>query len=142
MGRGWHTFRLDEKEMTNDNDNDVMDVIESQIEAGSLLGGRYYVILQDTGAGAFTVKGYDTTGKEYENEEDFSPAYVMLHAVMTQLRENTDEMYDKGVAEIEYGLAAESMAENAEEGDDKEFLEAMVNSTTSNIIKVDFGRKQ
>ena len=128
--------------MTNDNDNDVTDILESQLEAGSLLGGRYYVVLQDTGAGKFTVKGYDTTGKNYEDDEDFSASYIMLHAVMTQLRENTDEMYDKGVAEIEYGLAAESMAENAEEGDDKEFLEAMVNSTTSNIIKVDFGRKQ
>jgi len=135
---------LDEKEMTNDNDDSVMDEIDAQIEAGSLLGGRYYIVLKDSGEGAFTVKGYDTTSKDYEEDEDFTPAYIMLHAVMTQLRENTDEMYDKGVAEIEYSLMAESMAEEAasDDEDDKDFLESMITSTTANIIKVDFGKKQ
>ena len=117
--------------MANDND------IQQSMETMSLLPDRYYIILRSTGDGEFTLSAYDTTNKTYEEDEDFDAAMVIQEGVLDMIRTDTEEVYDKGVAAIQFRLVGEEWLE--EEGiTDPEITKAV----EGNVVKVDFGQKQ
>ena len=117
--------------MANDND------IQQSMEALSLLPDRYYIILRSTGNNEFTLSAYDTTSKTYEEDEDFDSAMVIQEGVLDMVRMHTEEIYDRGVAAIQFRLVGEEWIE--EEGiTDPEIKKTI----EGNVVKVDFGQKQ
>lgn len=113
------------------------DEFETNSEIMSLLPNRYYIILKATGNNEFTLSAYDTTSNTYEEEEDFTSAMVMQEGVLDMIRFHTEDVYDRGVASIQFKLVGKEMLEEAEVDDPK--LNKIVEG---NIIKVDFGREQ
>ena len=108
--------------------------LNKQVEIMSLLPDRYYVILKPLDGENFTLTAYDTTNKTYENEEDFNPAMVIQEGIMESIKDNLDDVYDRGAASIQFKQTAESMIEEVEE--------ELKYQASDNIIKVDFGKKQ
>ena len=108
--------------------------IQKQVEIMSLLPDRYYIILKPLDDENFMLTAYDTTSRTYENEEDFNPAMIIQEGVMETIRDNLDDVYDRGAASIKFKHTAESMIEEVEEEFKHQF--------NDNVIKVDFGNKQ
>ena len=113
------------------------DEFNQAMEAASLLPDRYYIILRSTGDGEFTLSAYDTTGNEYEDDEDFTPAMLIQEGALDMIRFHTDELYDQGVASVKFRIAGQDMLEEAEVDDPK-----LVKAVKDNVIRVDFGTEQ
>ena len=113
------------------------DEIQKNAEVMSLLPDRYYIILRSTGDNEFTLSAYDTTDKTYEDDEDFTSAMVIQEGVLDLIRFETDDVYDRGVASIQFKLVGKEMMEEAEIEDPK-----LTKQVEGNIIKVDFGKLQ
>jgi hypothetical protein len=124
-------LQIGTKKMANDND------IQQSMEALSLLPDRYYIILRSTGDGEFTLSAYDTTSKMYEDDEDFNSAMIIQEGVLDMIRMHTEEIYDRGVAAIQFRLVGQEMIEEAEITDPK-----AIKAVEGNVVKVDFGTKQ
>ena len=119
------------KKMADDKD------IQHSMEAMSLLPDRYYIILRPAGNNEFTLSAYDTTNKTYDEEEDFDSAMIIQEGVLDMIRIHTEELYDRGVAAIQFRLVGEEWIE--EEGiTDPEITKVV----EGNVVKVDFGQKQ
>ena len=108
--------------------------IQKQVEMMSLLPDRYYIILKPLDEENFTLTAYDTTDKTYEDDSDYNPAMVIQEGIMETIREDLEDVYDKGAASIKFNLVAESMIEEVEE--------ELKNQHGNNVIKVNFGNKQ
>jgi hypothetical protein len=106
-------------------------------EVMSLLPDRYYIILRSTGDNEFTLSAYDTTDNTYEEDEDFTSAMVVQEGVLDLIRFHTDDVYDRGVASIQFKLVGQQMMEEAEIDDPK-----LTKQVEGNVIKVDFGKMQ
>jgi len=119
------------KKMADDND------IQQNMEAMSLLPDRYYIILRSTGDNEFTLSAYDTTSKTYEEDEDFDSAMIIQEGALDMIRMHTDEVYDRGVAAIQFRLVGQEMIEEEEITDPK-----AIRAVEGNVVKVDFGTKQ
>jgi hypothetical protein len=119
------------KKMADDSD------IQQSMEALSLLPDRYYIILRPTGDGEFTLSAYDTTNNEYEDDEDFNSAMIIQEGTLDMIRMHTDEIYDRGVAAIQFRMIGQEMIEEAEITDPK-----AIKAVEGNVVKVDFGTKQ
>jgi hypothetical protein len=119
------------KKMADDSD------IQQSMEALSLLPDRYYIILRSTGDNEFTLSAYDTTSKTYEEDEDFDSAMIIQEGALDMIRMHTDEVYDRGVASIEFRLAAEEMLEEAEVEDPR-----ITKTIEGNVVRVNFGTEQ
>lgn len=119
------------KKMADDSD------IQQSMEALSLLPDRYYIILRSTGDNEFTLSAYDTTSKKYEEDEDFDSAMIIQEGALDMIRMHTDEVYDRGVASIEFRLAAEEMLEEAEVEDPR-----ITKTIEGNVVRVNFGTEQ
>ena len=114
------------------NDTEEM---EKKLELVSLLPDRYYIILRQTSNEEFTLSAYDTTGRKYEDEDDFNPAMIVHEGALDLIRQNTDDVYDNGVATIQFRLAGEDMLEDIEDPKLKKHVEG-------NVVRIDFGKKQ
>jgi len=108
--------------------------IQKQVEMMSLLPDRYYIILKPLDGDNFTLTAYDTTDKTYEDDSDYNPAMVIQEGIMETVREDLEDVYDKGAASIQFKIAAESMIEEVEE--------ELKNQYCDNVVKVNFGKKQ
>ena len=108
--------------------------IQKQVEMMSLLPDRYYIILKPLDEENFTLTAYDTTDKTYEDNSDYNPAMIIQEGIMETVREDLEDVYDKGAASIKFNLVAESMIEEVEE--------ELKNQHGNNVIKVNFGKKQ
>ena len=113
------------------------DKLHMNMEAMSLLPDRYYIILRSTGDNEFTLSAYDTTSKTYEDDEDYDSAMIIQQGALDMIRIHTDELYDRGVAAIQFQITGKEMLE--EEGIDDPKL---VKAVDGNVVKVDFGREQ
>ena len=127
MGRRVYSYGVGKK-MTDDVE------IQKQVEIMSLLPDRYYIILKPLDEENFTLTAYDTTDKTYEDDSDYNPAMVIQEGIMETVREDLEDVYDKGAASIQFKIAAESMIEEVEE--------ELKNQYCDNVVKVNFGKKQ
>ena len=116
--------------MNNDEFNQTM-------EAASLLPDRYYIILRSTGEGEFTLSAYDTTGKQYEDDEDFNTAMLVQEGALDMIRYHTDDIYDHGVSTVKFRMTGQDIID--EEGLEDPKVTKLVKD---NVIRVDFGTKQ
>mgnify|MGYP003131679505 CR=1 FL=1 len=112
--------------------------IEDKLEKASLLPNRYYIILkQGSQPDSFSVMAYDTNdGKEY-TIKDIPAAMAVQHGLLSCLREDVHELFDRGIAEIAFKDVAESTLLSLENGEDLPLI-----GNSDNVIKVDFGKKQ
>ena len=110
---------------------------QKNAEVMSLLPDRYYIILRSTGENEFTLSAYDTTGKTYEEEEDFDSAMIIQEGALDMIRMHTDDVYDRGVSAIQFRLVGEEMLDDAEIEDPK-----IRKTVEGNVVRVDFGAKQ
>tara|TARA_R110000796_G_scaffold47253_1_gene113816 strand:+ start:51 stop:434 length:384 start_codon:yes stop_codon:yes gene_type:complete len=127
MGRRVYPYGVGKK-MTDDIE------IQKQVEMMSLLPDRYYIILKPLDDENFTLTAYDTTDKTYEDDSDYNPAMIIQEGIMEAVREDLEDVYDKGAASIQFKLTAEAMIEEVEE--------ELKNQFCDNVIKVNFGKKQ
>ena len=111
--------------------------IEKSMEIISLLPDRYYIILRPSGDNEFTLSAYDTTGKNYENDEDYSPAMVVHEGAIDLIRNHTDDVHDNGLATIQFRMAGEEIIEEEDIEDDR-----IIQLVQDNVVRVDFGKKQ
>ena len=111
--------------------------IEKSMEVISLLPNRYYIILRPTDDNEFTLSAYDTTGKKYENDEDYNPAMVMHEGAVDLIRNHTDDVYDNGLATIQFRITGEEIIEDEDIDDDN-----VIQLVKDNVVRVDFGKKQ
>jgi hypothetical protein len=131
MGRRLNPYRLVQV-MTIDDEE-----LQKNVEMMSLLPDRYYIILRSTAENEFTLSAYDTTNKTYETDEDFDSAMVMQEGVLDMVRMHTEELFDRGVASIEFRLAAEEMIEEAGVEDPR-----ITKTVEGNVVRVNFGTEQ
>ena len=108
--------------------------IQKQVEMMSLLPDRYYIILKPLDEENFTLTAYDTTDKTYEDDADYNPAMIIQEGIMDIVRDDLEEVYDKGAASIQFQITAESMIEEVEDD--------LKNQFCDNVVKVNFGKKQ
>ena len=130
MGRRFYPNRL-VQEMSDDSS------IEKSMELISLLPDRYYIILRPSGDNEFTLSAYDTTGKKYENDEDYNPAMVIHEGAIDLIRNHTDDVHDNGLATIQFRMTGEEIIEEEDIEDEK-----VVQLVQDNVVRVDFGKKQ
>ena len=131
MGRRLHPYRLVQVMAIDDEE------LQKNVEMMSLLPDRYYIILRSTAEDEFTLSAYDTTNKTYENDEDFDSAMVIQEGVLDMVRMHTEELFDRGVASIEFRLAAEEMIEEAGVEDPR-----ITKTVEGNVVRVNFGTEQ
>lgn len=131
MGRRLNPYRLVQV-MTIDDEE-----LQKNVEMMSLLPDRYYIILRSTAENEFTLSAYDTTNKTYETDEDFDSAMVIQEGVLDMVRMHTEELFDRGVASIEFRLAAEEMIEEAGVEDPR-----ITKTIEGNVVRVNFGTEQ
>ena len=114
-----------------------IDEVEKSMEIISLLPDRYYIILRPTEDNEFTLSAYDTTGNKYEKDEDYNPAMVMHEGAVDLIRSHTDDVYDNGLATIQFRITGEEIIEEEEIDDDN-----VIKLVRDNVVRVDFGKKQ
>ena len=131
MGRRLHPYRLVQV-MTIDDEE-----LQKNVEMMSLLPDRYYVILRSTGKDEFTLSAYDTTNKTYDDDDDFNSAMIVQEGVLDMVREHTDDLFDRGVAAIQFRLIAEEMIEETEIEDPR-----ITKTVEGNVVRVNFGTEQ
>ena len=131
MGRRLYSYRLVQVMAIDDEE------LQRNVEMMSLLPDRYYIILRSTAENEFTLSAYDTTDKTYENDEDFDSAMVIQEGVLDMVRMHTEELFDRGVASIEFRLAAEEMIEEAGIEDPR-----ITKTVEGNVVRVNFGTEQ
>ena len=108
--------------------------IQKQVEMMSLLPDRYYIILKPIDGENFILTAYDTTDKTYDDDSDYNPAIIIQEGIMEAVREDLEDVYDKGAASIQFKIAAEAMIEEVEED--------LKHQHYDNVVRVNFGKKQ
>ena len=127
MGRRVYPYGVGKK-MTDDVE------ILKQVEMMSLLADRYYIILKPIDGENFILTAYDTTDKTYDDDSDYNPAMIIQEGIMEAVREDLEDVYDKGAASIQFKIAAEAMIEEVEED--------LKHQHYDNVVRVNFGKKQ
>lgn len=120
--------------------DDIIDM-EAHLESVSLLPNRYYIILRERDDDTFSMAAYATAPITTDpDEEYFTPAGVAQLGLITILRENADYVFEKGFEALEHQNLAEAMFDASDP--DSEVARAAKEYIDSNVVKVDFGRKQ
>jgi len=120
--------------------DDILDM-ETHLESVSLLPNRYYIILRERDDDTFSMAAYETTPKPDDPDDDwFTPAGIAQLGLITILRDNTDYVFEKGFEALEHQTLAEAMFDVSDP--DSEVARAAKEYIDSNVVKVDFGRKQ
>tara|TARA_S200002703_G_scaffold20138_1_gene16454 strand:- start:507 stop:857 length:351 start_codon:yes stop_codon:yes gene_type:complete len=116
-----------------------MEDYEDKIEKASLLPDRYYIILrQGDEPDIFSVMAYDTNDHEDEYDTQSIPsAMAIQHGLLSYLRDNVHELFEKGIASIAFNEVAKSMIVDIEDGEG-----LLPKDLGDNVVKVDFGKKQ
>ena len=111
---------------------------ESQLEIASLLPNRHYIVLKPVDDDNFTMSAYDTVNAD-EDDEYFSPAFVVQHGLIAILREQTEYVIERGMEALTHQHIAEAIEEYAEEDSNVKKVAQRVKD--GNVVKVDFGRE-
>tara|TARA_E500000305_G_scaffold63211_1_gene50447 strand:+ start:909 stop:1268 length:360 start_codon:yes stop_codon:yes gene_type:complete len=116
------------------------DEMDRKLEVASLLGGRYYLILNNNDSDSFTMAAYDTNSPE-DDEPEVPAGMIILSGIIELMENSFDTIWDAGVARTRFMAAIDNIQI---ELDDEEVDEAVdkVMSRTGNIVKVDFGKEQ
>ena len=112
--------------------------IDMEIEKASLLPDRWYIIMRSDDEGNFFMSAYDTN-EESEYNEYLETGEVVLNGLMELVENDFERVGAAGMARIAFHATKEEMIESVEEEDSDIEISRLPNS---NIVKVDFGKKQ
>ena len=112
--------------------------IDMEIEKASLLPDRWYIIMRSDDEGNFFMSAYDTN-EESEYNEYLETGEVVLNGLMELVENDFERVGAAGMARIAFHATKEEMIESVEEKDSDIEVSRLPNS---NIVKVDFGKKQ
>ncbi len=112
--------------------------IDMEIEKASLLPDRWYIIMRSDDEGNFFMSAYDTN-EESEYNEYLETGEVVLNGLMELVENDFERVGAAGMARIAFHATKEEMIESVEEEDSDIEVSRLPNS---NIVKVDFGKKQ
>ena len=112
--------------------------IDMEIEKASLLPDRWYIIMRSDDEGNFFMSAYDTNEESGYNEY-LETGEVVLNGLMELVENDFERVGAAGMARIAFHATKEEMIESAEEEDSDIEVSRLPNS---NIVKVDFGKKQ
>ena len=110
--------------------------ITSTLERASLLKDRWYLIFkQGDDDEHVSMTAYDTT--EEDEDDEYIPAGAIILSGLVELRESDfDRVMQAGLARLAFEATRETMVEQTGNGADVTPLHE------TNIIRVDFGKKQ
>ena len=112
--------------------------IDMEIEKASLLPDRWYIIMRSDDEGNFFMSAYDTN-EESEYSEYLETGEVVLNGLMELVENDFERVGAAGMARIAFHATKEEIVESVEEEDSDIEVSRLPNS---NIVKVDFGKKQ
>ena len=112
--------------------------IDMEIEKASLLPDRWYIIMRSDDEGNFFMSAYDTN-EETEYNEYLETGEVVLNGLMELVENDFERVGAAGMARIAFHATKEEIVESVEEEDSDIEVSRLPNS---NIVKVDFGKKQ
>ena len=112
--------------------------IDMEIEKASLLPDRWYIIMRSDDEGNFFMSAYDTN-EESEYNEYLETGEVVLNGLMELVENDFERVGAAGMARIAFHATKEEIVESVEEEDSDIEVSRLPNS---NIVKVDFGKKQ
>lgn len=112
--------------------------IDMEIEKASLLPDRWYIIMRSDAEGNFFMSAYDTN-EESEYNEYLETGEVVLNGLMELVENDFERVGAAGMARIAFHATKEEIIESVEEEDCDINVSRFPNS---NIVKVDFGKKQ
>ena len=109
---------------------------ETALERASLLQDRYYIVIRDgDDEGTVKMTAYDTTPEDEDDE--YIPAGNVILSGLVELMENDFErVMQAGLARLAFEATKEAMIEETGNGIDVKPV------PETNIIKIDFGKKQ
>tara|TARA_X000001382_G_scaffold43104_1_gene29048 strand:+ start:1435 stop:1794 length:360 start_codon:yes stop_codon:yes gene_type:complete len=116
------------------------DDMDRKLEVASLLGGRYYLILNNNDSDSFTMAAYDTN-KPSDSEPEIPAGMVILSGIIELMENHFDTIWDAGVARTKFMAAIDNIQIELDDDEVDEAVEKVL-SRTGNIIKVDFGKEQ
>ena len=115
---------------------------EKELEKGSLLKDRWYIIMQKLDDENFSMTAYDTTLRTDTEDEDYIDAgFVAQQGLIELLQNDLDRVMQAGLARISFEEVAESLLEELESEIDNVTQFPKIEKQ-NNVIKVDFGPKQ
>ena len=112
--------------------------IDMEIEKASLLPDRWYIIMRSDDEGNFFMSAYDTN-EESEYNEYLETGEVVLNGLMELVENDFERVGAAGMARIAFHATKEEIIESV---DDDDFENKVSRLPNSNIVKVDFGKKQ
>ena len=116
---------------TNMEENDM----ESMLEKASLLQDRWYIVLRQTGEDNINMAAYDTTTED-EDDEYFSAGTVILSGLVELMESDFDRVMAAGLARLNFEHEKQIIEESTGNGANVETFPG------TNIVKIDFGKKQ
>lgn len=118
----------------------TIDEMDRNLEVASLLGGRYYLILNNNDSDSFTMAAYDTNTSS-DGEPEVPAGMVILSGIIELMENHFDTIWDAGVARTKFMAAIDNIQIELDDDEVDEAVEKVL-SRTGNIIKVDFGKEQ
>jgi|TARA_R100000149_G_C5872801_1_gene136616 hypothetical protein len=115
--------------------------IDMEIEKASLLPDRWYIIMRSDEEGNFFMSAYDTT-EETEDDEYICTGEVVLNGLMELVENDFERVGAAGMARMAFHDTKQKIVESLSEEDEEEFERKVSRFPDSNIVKVDFGKKQ
>ena len=109
--------------------------MESMLEKASLLQDRWYIVLRQTGDDNINMAAYDTTIED-EDDEYFSAGTVILSGLVELMESDFDRVMAAGLARLNFEPETKIIEESTGNGANVETFPG------TNIVKIDFGKKQ
>ena len=110
-----------------------MKIDDKQLERASLLPNRWYVILNKLDDESFSITAYDTT--EDDDSQYFEAGTIVLNGIMELIESDFDRVTAAGMSRLAHEHVRESIAEATNSPD-------ISRENGTNVIKIDFGKKQ
>ena len=109
--------------------------MESMLEKASLLQDRWYIVLRQTGDDNINMAADDTTTED-EDDEYFSAGTVILSGLVELMESDFDRVMAAGLARLNFEHEKQIIEESTGNGANVETFPG------TNIVKIDFGKKQ
>jgi len=112
--------------------------VQATLERASLLQDRWYLILRndEDDEESITMTAYDTSIEDDDDEEYIPACTVILSGLVELMESDFDRVMAAGLARLRFQETKEAMVEDTGNGADIHHL------PHSNIVKIDFGKKQ
>lgn len=112
-----------------------MTIDEGDFERASLLPDRWYVILRKVDEESFSISAYDTTSEE--DEEFYEAGTIVINGIMELLESDFERIMESGMARLAFDRVKADLV-----GEKDEDAPSIKHEDGTNIVKIDFGKRQ